>query len=149
MHFVYVNDLRKQWKSGEQPRTWMQKYPQLFVAKDISLTRKGSSYIFFEWLAAILLYEATGYLSYHKYDCKNHYEKNRLFHRVAPELVSEIEGESGTPDLLAVSPDESHWFFCETKGPRDSVGAKQKKIAKKILKVTGERVMLLHLKPIF
>ncbi len=58
LRFVYGRELREQFKSGELPRIWRRDYPQLFNDKDLSLTAKGSNYLFFEWLGAVLLYEA-------------------------------------------------------------------------------------------
>ena len=78
LHFVYATELRERFGSGELPRFWRKKYPQLFNDKDLDLTGPGSTYLFFEWLGAVLIYEATGYVSYHKWDCKSHKEKKQI-----------------------------------------------------------------------
>jgi hypothetical protein len=148
--FLYARGLRVQFKSGELPKLWQMQYPQLFNKKDLSLTRAGSNYSFFEWMGAILLYHATGYLSYHKWDCENHPEKHALFCRlVDPRFKRKTKQDSrGSPDLFVVAPDHSEYFFCEAKGPGDKIGPRQRTFARYILRRTGRKVTVLNFIPV-
>jgi hypothetical protein len=56
---------RERFKSGELWQRWSEKYPYLFDADDVRIacTQAHLGYHFYEWLAAILVYHTTGYLS--------------------------------------------------------------------------------------
>lgn len=101
-------------------------------------------YHFFEWLGAIILYEATGYVSLiEKYLSANHKRKQALWNRVRARGIRDIACENGWPDLFAFSPDHRDWLFCETKGT-DKLGEGQIACMNAIHSVSGKRVLALR-----
>src|SRR5213075_2165952 len=52
-----------QWKSGQLVRDWAAQFPKLFDELDVShaVSVCGKGKLFWEWLATILLHQATGY----------------------------------------------------------------------------------------
>lgn len=128
--FVFRNSQRDRFRSGKLVREWRARYPQLFDEHDelVLLSRHQRRYHFCEWLAAVLLFEATGYLSLVvKYTAKSHASKHEPLRGALPESVADwvFANETGQPDLFVYSPDRGDWFFCEVKGPGDRMSAKQ------------------------
>lgn len=120
----YTESQRDRFRSGELVRIWAKKYPKIFDKDDIRVTRKQQNYHFFEWLAAIIIYNSTGYLSLiEKYEFQNHKGKQKILRRLmTSEQITQIYLHGAQcPDLLAYSPDHRDWFFCEVKGPRDKL----------------------------
>jgi len=92
------------------------------------MTQHQRNYNFFEWLAAVLLFESTGYLSLvAKYTSNNHPEKHDKLRRCLTPTVDAwpLTNESGQPDLFVYSPTNAEWFFCEVKGPADRIRENQ------------------------
>src|SRR6184192_446888 len=103
IEFPFNPKLRDRFKSGELAPVWMKQYPQLFTRRDIELIQPGKSFLFFEWLAAILLFQSTGYISCHKWCCVNHPAKLAKLRELAGDDFTEevAMGElTGHPDLL-------------------------------------------------
>jgi hypothetical protein len=124
-------------RDSNQILDWSTRYPDLFDSLDIEIARhqapreKGGQH-FFEWLAAILIYESTGHLSLvESYQAKRHKRKQELLRKILPDpvhsLVTNGDGVSHAqaPDLLVYSPDCTSYFFCEAKGPRDRLRSVQ------------------------
>lgn len=87
-------------------------------------TEHQRRYHFFEWLSAVLLFEATGYVSLvEKYTSKSHPQKlTTLQGIVTPKLYEWLcDNESGQPDLFVFQPVTRDWFFCEVKGGPDRI----------------------------
>lgn len=150
IRFLYHEGLRAQFRKGVLRQEWAERYPEMFTAIDCKIAKNQPRRHFFEWLGAVLLYEATGYRSYMKYDCGNHLEAQAMFCRLAGRRFSEavLEDSSGYPDLFVYASDHRDWFFCEVKGYRDRIGPKQTRAAKQIVRETGRRVVLLNLQPL-
>ena len=82
---------------------------------------------FFEWLAAVLIYQSFGYLSLQEqYEFKVQERKRAIVQALlTPDLfvlvTNHKDAFSGvqSPDLLVYAPDRSDWFLCEVKGPTD------------------------------
>jgi len=55
--------LRKKFRSGELPKEWKSRYSDIFDDDDLRLALSQPEYHFYEWVAAIHLYEKMGYLS--------------------------------------------------------------------------------------
>lgn len=157
--FTYHPDQRKRFRDGSLADEWRLRYSMLFDAKDRELlkTEHQAQYHFFEWLAAVLLYEATGYLSLVEgYTAKTHEEKReKLRKAVSVDIFNWLaENESGQPDLFVYRQGTDQWFFCEVKGGPDKARGNQLKWTAefrellKLQKVRGERVRLIHLKEI-
>jgi hypothetical protein len=151
LHFCYDSAQRERFFDGELGEHWKKKYRRLFDKHDERLrrsqgTKKKSKncYHFYEWLSAILIFEATGYRSLMKYDCAKHKKKHKLFERIAPREVYEFlkQDSSGCPDLFCYSP----WHFCEVKGAGDKLSKKQLDRFSELHKLSGKQVCVLWLK---
>lgn len=121
---------RERFRDGTLVSDWRQRYPQLFDDDDerVLNTEHQRRYHFFEWLSAVLLFEATGYCSLvEKYTSKSHPEKRaKLKEILAPSLFSWLcKNESGQPDLFVYDLSTKDWFFCEVKGGADKIRSNQ------------------------
>ena len=54
---------REAFRDGSLAPAWAARYPQLFDAADLRMTVTQPRYHFYEWLAAVSIFEETGYLS--------------------------------------------------------------------------------------
>ncbi len=152
--FTYAKTRHQAYRDGTLWREWREKYPLLFDARDEQLAITMSPIAaggsgFFEWLAAVLLYEATGLRSMQtNYVAKNHPEKRKRFEEiVGKDCFDHVDLEqSGLPDLF-VYPDTGigDWFFCEVKGARDKLRSNQISRHAKLLAATGKKVKILKL----
>jgi hypothetical protein len=130
-------------------RIWAKQYPKIFDKDDIRVTRKQQNYHFFEWLAAIIIYNSTGYFSLvEKYEFQNHERKQKILRKLMTnEQITQIYLHGAQcPDLLAYSPDHRDWFFCEVKGPRDKLRKEQITYFEKLKKFTGKRTYVIEFK---
>jgi len=135
---------------------WSKKYPELFDSDDEVLARNQSKdgHHFYEWLAAILIFHATGYLSLiEKYQFPKHKRKANVVSRLnskkldkAIQYANSKKIKSQLPDLLVYAPDFSDWYFCEVKGGSDKLSAEQGKDFKLLGKLTGKLVRLIEFK---
>ncbi len=121
---------RDRFRDGRLIHDWRQRYPQLFDADDerVLNTEHQRQHHFFEWLSAVLLFEATGYLSLvEKYTARSHPQKRaRLQEVLAPNIFDWLcNNESGQPDLFVYEPTTKDWFFCEVKGGADRIRENQ------------------------
>ena len=120
--FPFKSSQRELFRSGQLIDEWAKRYPNLFDERDLEITKNQTHYHFFEWLGAVLLYEATGYLSLiEKYETKSHTRKLEIFEKTVSQAVFEdvLANRTGVPDLFVYAPDYSDWFFCEIKGLKD------------------------------
>jgi hypothetical protein len=154
--FTYHPDQRKRFREGSLADEWRVRYPMLFDTKDRDLLRTGhqAQYHFFEWLSAVLLYEATGWMSLvESYIAKTHEDKRQMLREiVGPEIFTWLDAhQSGQPDLFVYRPGTAEWFFCEVKGGPDRTRHNQREWIEgfrallKEQEVLGERVRLIHL----
>jgi VRR-NUC domain-containing protein len=144
---------RELWRSGELAADWAERFPELFDEEDVRLVATQGQYgwHFVEWLAAILLYHTTGYLSLvSKYEFAKHRRKTEIVEKVLPADVLAIlrdraeHGHAQGPDLLVYARDYTDWFFCEVKGPGDRLQPEQKRKFEALATVGGKPVRLLH-----
>lgn len=145
--------LQEQWKRGTLAADWAVRFPNLFDEDDLRLaTSQGPrGNHFSEWIAALMLHRATGYLSLvQKYEFANHARKQQVVRRLLDSETLGIlrdrsqHGSAQAPDLLMYSPDFADWFFCEVKGPGDRLRAPQLQKFQKLAQVTGRPVRLLR-----
>ena len=61
--FLVNRQQRDRFKSGHLLHEWKLQYPQIFDNRDFEIAQNQEAYHFYEWLAAILLFHSTGYLS--------------------------------------------------------------------------------------
>ena len=155
--FTYHQELRVGFKNGWLHRDWAKRYPELFDADDRRLaeSQAGKGSHFFEWFAAIRVYEATQHLSLlEKYHFQRHEAKFALFTRLVPQdLVSLLcfnkrFGSRGGPDLLCYRPNSPDWFFCEVKGPGDEVRPAQLEVFQAIEEIVEEPIRLVTIEKV-
>lgn len=126
----------ERFKSGELWKSWRAQHRDLFDEHDEQEVRSQAHLgrHFFEWMAAVLIFNATGSRSLQsKYDlgaAGARIRKRPTFERLAgPEVIEKFEAarraqrergdrRPGCPDLL-VYDDDGQWFFVEVKGPDD------------------------------
>jgi hypothetical protein len=128
--FTFHPSQRERFREGALVREWRDRYPQLFDIDDerVLKTEEQRRYHFFEWLSAVLLFEATGYRSLiEKYSAKSHPQKRALLRQlVSPRLDDWLsENQSGQPDLFVYHLTTLDWYFCEVKGPGDRIRENQ------------------------
>jgi hypothetical protein len=133
---------------------WSKKYPELFDPDDEALakTQSKNGHHFYEWLAAILIFHGTGYLSLvEKYQFPKHQRKLRVVEKLASDGLNRAIELSNTkritsqlPDLLVYAPDFSDWYFCEVKGGKDELGKRQLKDFELLASETGKSIRLIN-----
>jgi hypothetical protein len=151
LRFCFDKRKREQFREGRLGPEWARRYPYLFDQDDVRIygTQAQHGYHFFEWFAAVLFYESTGFRTLmEKYDC--HPNKLRLFERFVPKEVCEFvcADSTGAPDLFVFDDYSTDWFFCEVKGPRDELRDHQLRFFRRLYDLTGKPVRVLTFEPI-
>ncbi|HEY3729410.1 MAG TPA: hypothetical protein VGL51_19695 [Solirubrobacteraceae bacterium] len=141
------------WREGSLMPEWARRFPELFDEQDVRIAETQPAYHFMEWLAAIVLYHATGYRALvEKYQYPKHPRKREIVAKLLPDDVLRVlrdrteHGSVQGPDLLMYAPDMSDWFFCEVKGPGDRLRSEQMGKFKALATVSGKPVRYLWLK---
>ena len=143
-------------KTGELVEEWYNKYPSIFDERDASIARNQASlgYHFFEWLAAIILYQTFGfYCLVEQYEFKAHKRKREILRMLLSEDLFNLAinhtkhfpGVQG-PDLFVYSPDYSEWFFCEVKGPGDRLSNVQVRYFNALSEITQKPIHIIRFK---
>lgn len=137
---------REEFQNGKLRKEWAKQYHQLFDKDDITIANNQPDKHFFEWLAAVLIYNSTGYLSLiEKYEFHNHKRKREILKIILNEeqlhILESIKGQC--PDLFVYSPDYKEWFFCEIKGDTDRLRKTQEEDFNQIIKATKKPVYLI------
>lgn len=140
---------RERFMYGELWQQWSKEYPQIFDEKDQEFAGKFAydGRGFYEWLAAVTMYETKGYLSLvDYYQFKTHARKNRLFQQfVGPNGVALARStHTYFPDLLVYKPDLTDWYFVEAKGPGDFLRPSQEVLFPQVIEVTGKSIYLME-----
>lgn len=148
--FVYHPARRQEFVHGGLAQSWHSRYHDtLFDDKDLELATSQPDRHFFEWLSAVLLYEATGLRSLvEKYTSQSHPRKLRLFeNNVTPAVFQDfIADPAGIPDLFVYGPTSSDWFFAEVKGAGDTIrGSQPQRLASIAARYGQSRVKLIEL----
>jgi len=160
--FPFRQSLRDQFiaKNSALITDWAAKYRCLFDEMDVGTARSQApvkesgrgGYHFYEWLAAILIYEATGlYSLVEGYQFKTNPRKlsvlAKLFTDSQQSLIQNRSNafKAEAPDLLVYSRDYSSYFFCEVKGPGDTVQIEADRFCKAIEAACGKPVALARL----
>ena len=145
---LFTEEQRKRFRSGELVKEWSRTYKEIFDKDDIRLAVDQNSYHFFEWLAAIVIYNTTGYLSLvEKYKFTNHVRKQEILPKLffSDKIITKI-CSSRVPDLLCYRPDFKDCFFCEVKGLRDKMRSVQKERFRELKRLTGKEIYLIEFK---
>lgn len=142
---------RAEFAAGPLRQRWRREYPQLFDPQDAVLAEHQPAYHFYEWLAAIILHHATGYRGLvGKYQFDNHPRKRAIVAKLLGPAVRDLLdarttwGRTQGPDLLMYAPDLSDWFFCEAKGPRDTLSDRQRAFFSALAKASGRAIRLVE-----
>jgi hypothetical protein len=144
----------KLFRSGILWRKWQSNYADIFDQDDLHLARSQArlGYHFHEWLAAIMIFHSTGYLSLvEKYQFDNHKRKKQVLEKLgSDDLYRAIrhkpnDKNAQCPDLLVYSGDFKDWYFCEVKGNKDKVSKGQENYFKALFEITGRPVRLIRL----
>lgn len=147
---LFTEEQRKKFRSGKLVKEWARIYKRIFDEDDVRITSKQSSYHFFEWLAAVVIYNTTGYLSLvEKYKFKNHPRKQKILDKLffPDEIIAKIcSSRVQNPDLLCYRPDFKDCFFCEVKGLRDKMRSVQEQRFRELRLVTGKEIYLIEFK---
>ncbi len=161
--FIFPFNLRdrKAFTADDSPLIprWAEKYPFLFdeldvrTAKNQAPVSKGGFH-FFEWLAAILFFEATGkYSLVEGYQGAKHERKQEILRRLLTDtqrslvLNTDRTFKAQAPDLLVYDPGCLSYFFCEVKGPRDRMRPKAGEFFRAIGEACGKPVVIAHFVP--
>jgi hypothetical protein len=93
-------------------------------------SNRTRSYFFFEWLAAIVLHQSTGFFALVTRYQTDARKRPLLPDILPPDVLAVLAdrtrwGKTQGPDLLMYAPDYSDWFFWECKGSRDTVSDRQ------------------------
>lgn len=150
---VYAKQ-RERFLDGELRETWFKMYhPGIFDTDDLQMARNQASpqrYHFYEWLAAIQIFQSTGYLSLvEKYQFEPHVRKQEIFKQVTATQYDDFMtckkkyGRQQFPDLLVYAPDYSDWYFCEVKGHTDKLSEKQEKFFAELVELSGKPIRLV------
>jgi hypothetical protein len=149
----FTEEQRKRFRSGELVTEWADMYKEIFDDDDLRIAskkNKESSYHFFEWLAAVIIYSTTGYLSLvEKYQfTKSHPRKKDILRKLfSSEIIAKLRARRiQCPDLLCYSPDFKDCFFCEAKGLSDKMRPAQEKRFQEIEDATGKEVYIIEFK---
>lgn len=142
---------RAAFAAGRLRQRWWREYPELFEPQDAVLAKNQRAYHFYEWLAAIILHQATGYhCLVGKYQFNNHPRKRAALAKLLNPAVRELLdgrttwGRTQGPDLLMYAPDHSDWFFCEAKGPRDTLSERQRGFFSALGDASGKAIRLIE-----
>lgn len=125
-------------------------YPMLFDQVGLEIARNQLEYHFFEWLAAITIYEESGWISLvEKNQFKSHPVQRETFKRIVSSAVFELskpENNSGVQmsDFFVNIPDESNCYFCGVKGDKDRISNAQRKYFESIEKVSENEIIELR-----
>jgi hypothetical protein len=152
--FDFDQEEREAFRTGELPTRWRSDYPGLFDEDDARLAATQPTGHYFEWLAAIRIYEDLGYLSLvEKYQFRRHRRKYEIFQALVPKeavtlLASRFLGARQAPDLLCYAPDKADWFFCEVKGGHDRMRDTQSTTFALLERMTSKQVRLITFKEV-
>lgn len=142
------------WRAGRIAPDWCAALPNVFDDDDLRLARKRWSHgrHYFEWAAARHLHAQNGwYVLVAKYEFRNHKRKRAIVERMLTPAVLEVvrgrtPGRAQAPDLLVYAPDESDFYFCEVKGPGDTLRDAQLQKFARLAALTRKRVRILRCK---
>ena len=138
---------------------WRSLYPTIFSARDLEMAHNQPRNHFFEWLAAVHLFQCDRSLALvEKYQYpRAHPEKHALYtaaftndERRELEAIQKEFQNKQLPDLLVLRPPNSQPYFVEVKGHdpitghQDKLSADQTGCFKAIRDRIGVRVVLLN-----
>jgi hypothetical protein len=80
-----VPSQRARWQNGHLAQEWRTRFPNLFDDDDLRIATSQPNVHFYEWLGAVVLHHATGYLSLvEKYEFATHPRKQQIVTQLLP-----------------------------------------------------------------
>jgi len=93
----YHADQRRRFGEGTLRRQWLHEFPQLFDHDDFTrASNRTRPYFFYEWLAAIVLHQSTGFFA-----LLTRYQTDERKRALLPDILPS--------DVLAVLADRTRW----------------------------------------
>lgn len=141
----YSEAQRERFRSGPLRDEWASRYPDIFDMQDVEICRNQPNYHFFEWLASVVIFEATGYLSLvEKYETAKHRRKVEIFRSFVDPIVyaNVMADHSSVPDIFSYDLASGDWMFCEVKGRGDRLSSAQKMRIGELEEISQRRVLL-------
>lgn len=146
---------RDRFRDGSLRDAWFARYHGCcFDDGDLRIAATQPKHHFFEWLAAINIYNAMGmYALVEKFESKRtHPRKFEIFEKlIGPDTLKFVldygtdeYGGTGCPDLLLYEPDLSDWLFCETKERMEAFKPRQVPYFAELARRTGRKVRVIR-----
>jgi hypothetical protein len=147
-------DLRKRWWPEPLAKEWLLQYPGLFDFDDFRQATRQPEKHFFEWFAAIHLFQRDGSMSLVE---KCAYPSNPVKYERYLSLIDEetrVELDAirrrcrgvQLPDLMVIASDHKKISFAEVKGDRDKLRPGQPELLEEIVAL-GIDVELIEVVP--
>ena len=144
---------RKAFAAGSLRERWAGRYPELFDDRDVRNARSRPEKHFYGWLAAVALYESTGWRSLvEKYQFA-HPRKQAVLRRLGADALvdffatqREAFGALQAPDLLH-NPGGAGYALCEVKGPNDRLRPEQAAYFRALSEAAGRPVFTVLVHP--
>ncbi len=140
---------REDFRAGRLVGEWSSRYPTLFDARDTETALNQPNYHFYEWATAVHLLENHGLHSVHEgYAYKSHPKKRDRVTSIVgaawPRFVAGLGRYDAfrCPDLFVYRAGTDDWFFCEVKGPGDSLSDSQRTFFDELNAALGRPVCL-------
>jgi hypothetical protein len=153
-NFVFSDQEKIDFATNELWKTWVEKYPFLFDHDDLIAVAENPAFHYYEWMAAIRLYEEWGYLSLvEKYVHKRYARKYGILCQLAPKKVVDMltstwkNYHTHCPDLLVYRQDQSEYFFCEVKGQHERITQNQDFLFDMLRQVSNKRTCIIRAIP--
>ena len=151
--YEYSEKQHELFKSGALVEEWYSKYSDIFDEHDLRIARNQARFgwHFFEWFAAIILYDTCGLLSLiEQYEYKLHTRKQSILRSMLTSELFDIvtnhdvrSSDVQCPDLFVYSRDYSEWFFCEVKGPKDRMREPQAELFDKLSEIAQKPIRII------
>ncbi|MBS3776123.1 MAG: hypothetical protein KGY70_13095 [Bacteroidales bacterium] len=150
-HISTTETQHNSFKSGHLINKWAGAHPEIFDEDDLRLAREEAKYgyKFYEWMAAVIIYNTIGYFSLMKeYELTSHERKHEAFKQIVDPktfqyIMAPKEEENYCPDLFCYSVDIDDWFFCDVKGKEDEWNLDRLAFFKNLKNITGKEVRLV------
>jgi len=150
-HISTTETQHSRFKSGDLINKWAGAHPEIFDRDDIRLAREQAKYgyKFYEWMAAVVIYNTIGYFSLiEEYALTTHERKHEAFQRIADNrtfqyIMGPKDEANHCPDLFCYSVDIDDWFFCDVKGNEEEWNLDRLAFFKNLQEISDKSVRLI------
>jgi hypothetical protein len=146
---------RKLRESWPEPlaKVWHNAYP-FFDEDDLRITKTQPTKHFYEWFAAVHLFErysAYSLIEKYRYEKAHPHKQKALRATLTPELIDALdevceECQVQVPDILAWVPGTQDYWFAEVKGGADPLSEKQLSCHERMEKLFDRPVQIISVK---